>query len=277
MGDNNNSGSNSSEYGGCLFLIGVILVGWIAGIGPFKGLSSCSSDKSEKIETSTPVEYKKNNNSGSLLGGLKNANKKSSSERESNVTNNSSDYTSNTKSSAPKKWRESLPNGGYADFIQYEDGSLKSTRVEPCMFCGGTGICRGCNGAGGRYGRAYGGTYYPCKMCLQTGQCSSCKGEKKITTITVRDAYGNTTLTSSSGYSAAGGSGGTIVNSPRGSSSYSGSSSDSYESSSSSYDKSNDYVETIEYAPNYSGESNDQFCAKCGSVGPAHVHIKRRY
>ena len=46
--------------------------------------------------------------------------------------------------------------------------------------------------------------------------------------------------------------------------------------SSSSEDTSNDYIETIEYAPNYTGESNDVWCEKCQEFAPRHSHIRKR-
>lgn len=47
--------------------------------------------------------------------------------------------------------------------------------------------------------------------------------------------------------------------------------------SSSGRSRSNDYIETIEYAPNYTGKDNSEYCPVCGKVAPKHVHIKKRY
>lgn len=220
-----------------------------------------------------------------LISSCDNKVKKTSYDYRSNKSSSTSfsKESSNRSQSAPaqpKKWRQNLPGGGYADYVQQTDGSLTITQVQPCMFCHGTKVCPACGGTGGTYGRAYGGMYYPCKMCLQTGQCSSCKGEGSITTISVTDASGNTSMTSSSGYSAVGGSGGTIVTSPNGKrtaypsgGSVSGGGSSRH---SDNHDRSNDYVETIEYAPNYTGESNNEWCEKCQKIAPAHSHIRKR-
>lgn len=191
---------------------------------------------------------------------------------------NQTSNESNNQASQPKKWRQDLPGGGYADYIQHEDGSLTVTQVQPCMFCHGTKICPACGGAGGTYGRAYGGMYYPCQMCLQTGKCSSCKGEGSVTTISITDAAGNTHMTSSNGYSAVGGPGGTIVTDPNGrrTGHPSGGGVSRSSSISSQRDRSNDYIETIEYAPNYTGESNDEWCEKCQKISPRHSHIRKR-
>ena len=184
-----------------------------------------------------------------------------------------------TNQNLAKSWRQDLPGGGYIDYVQHEDGSLTTTQVQPCFACHGTRICQGCGGAGGRYGRAYGGMYYPCNMCPQTGQCGQCKGEGTITTVSTTDAAGNTSLRSSNGYSAVGGPGGTIVTDPNGRSTghpsggggHSGSS-----RSSSTANHSDEYIETIEYAPNYTGEPDNPWCDKCHEYAPRHSHIRKR-
>ena len=199
----------------------------------------------------------------------------------SSSTNYSIERSNGSNNQAqPRKWRENLPGGGYADYIQQADGSLTVTRVEICQFCHGTAVCPACGGVGGRYGSAYGGMYYPCNMCSQSGICNSCKGEGRITTISVTDASGNTTMTSSNGYSAVGGPGGTIVTSPDGRSTghpsgggVPGSSSSRH---SDNYDTSNDYVETIEYATNYTCEPDDEWCEKCQKIARRHAHIRKR-
>lgn len=181
--------------------------------------------------------------------------------------------SSNTQT---KSWRQELPGGGYCEFVQHEDGSLTTKRVQPCLACHGTKICQGCGGTGGTYGRAYGGIYYPCKMCLQTGQCSTCKGEGSVVTVSTTDASGNTNLQSSNGYSAVGGPGGVIVTDPNGRRTAIPSGGGSRSNNSPREDRSNDYIETIEYAPNYTGESNDVWCDKCQEYAPRHSHIKKR-
>lgn len=56
---------------------------------------------------------------------------------------------------------------------------------------------------------------------------------------------------------------------------YNGSSSS--DRGSSSYGSSdNDYIETIEYAPDYTGNAPDVWCSKCGKYMPRHSHIKKR-
>lgn len=199
--------------------------------------------------------------------------------KNSQISSNQNNKSGVKTSHGPKKWRQNLPGGGYADYVQNKDGTLTVTQVQPCMFCHGTKVCPGCGGTGGTYGRAYGGMYYPCKMCLQSGKCNSCKGEGQVTTISRTDAAGNTSIVSSNGYSAVGGPAGAIVTDPNGrrTGHPSGGGFNSESSSSSSKrDNKNDYVEIIQYAPNYTGEPNDAWCGKCQSYSPRHVHIKKR-
>lgn len=178
----------------------------------------------------------------------------------------------------PRTWRDELPEGGYREYVQHEDGSLTTKQVQVCFACRGSKICQGCGGFGGRYSQAYGGMYYPCTMCMQSGRCSACKGEGSITTVATTDAAGNGFLRNSSGYTATGNSGGTIVTDPNGRSTAhpSGGSNSGRSGGSSSRDNSNDYVETVEYAPNYTGEPNDVWCEKCQKYSPRHSHIRNR-
>ena len=60
-------------------------------------------------------------------------------------------------------------------------------------------------------------------------------------------------------------------------SSSSSSSSSSYSGSSSTTNNQKNYIDVIEYAPNYTGEDNSVWCPTCGKIAPRHVHIKKRY
>ncbi len=56
---------------------------------------------------------------------------------------------------------------------------------------------------------------------------------------------------------------------------YSSSSGSKSKSSSSSSSNVKNYIETIEYAPNYTGKDNSEWCDICKKVAPAHKHIKK--
>ena len=58
-----------------------------------------------------------------------------------------------------------------------------------------------------------------------------------------------------------------------GSGGYSGGS--SKRSSSSSNNRKKDYIEVIEYSPNYTGQDNSEWCDICKKIAPAHKHIKK--
>jgi len=116
---------------------------------------------------------------------------------------------------SPYTFSFSTPAGGTCQVTINTDNSMDVYEKNPCRFCRGSKICQGCNGAGGIYGRAYGGMYYPCTMCYQTGKCHSCKGEGWVTTQThVKDGYG--TIWSSNGYYTVGTPDGCLIYSPNG-------------------------------------------------------------
>ena len=177
----------------------------------------------------------------------------------------------------PSQTRVDLPNGGYQIITTNPDGSRDFKTVEKCRFCNGTSLCGICGGAGGTMGRAYGGIFYPCTGCNATGRCGQCHGEGTITTYTHMDKDGNGTMMNSSGYVGSTSSAGTLVTSPDGriTAHPSGGGSSSTSSSSTRSDN-NDYIETIEYAPNYTGEDNSVWCDKCQKVLPRHAHIRKR-
>lgn len=178
-----------------------------------------------------------------------------------------------------KAWKQELLRGGYCEYVQKEDGTLTSKRVEPCLYCHGTKICPACNGAGGVYGRAYGGMYYPCSICLQSGQCRNCKGEGFVTTVTQLDPNGNSVSLSSDGMTAIGNAGGTIVTSINGSRAYPSKRGISRDESRNNQveNKNNEYIDFIDYnVPNYTGNDNSEWCERCRDYKPRHLHIKKR-
>lgn len=88
-----------------------------------------------------------------------------------------------TNDTGRRSWRQNNPNGGYVDYVQNPDGSIDATAVNPCIICGGSKVCRVCNGQGGVMGRAYGGTWYPCKACGGSKVCQSCRGQGYTTLV----------------------------------------------------------------------------------------------
>lgn len=156
-------------------------------------------------------------------------------------------------------WRKTTPNG-YEDWVKNADGSYSVTSVTKCLWCHGSTVCCICNGMGGTYGRAYGGMWYPCKSCAGTKVCQNCHGKGKSILVS-RVANGVAVGYDQNGRMFTGGGG-----------SSSGGSSSRRSSSSNS---SNDYIETIEYAPNYTGSDN-VWSDKCQKVAPRHSHIRKR-
>lgn len=132
------------------------------------------------------------------------------------ATTTTTTTTTTTNNSNTRHMHTDLPNGGYIDYTWDENGVLHTVTCQPCLWCHGTKICSICNGNGGVYGRAYGGTWYTCKSCGGTGVCQNCKGEGYTVTTTVTNPDGTSTLSSSNGYTANSFGGGTIVTSPDG-------------------------------------------------------------
>lgn len=171
-----------------------------------------------------------------------------------------------------KVWREELGGGMFAINIE-KNGVRNRTVYGPCKMCRGSSICSTCHGMkicmicqgqGGIVTSGY-GQYIACYACNTTGQCSLCNGTGKC--ICSNYDYPGYTP----GYSTVYGANGQIISN----SSYTSGTSSSRSSSSSST-RTNDYIETIEYAPNYTGESNDEWCEKCQKIAPRHSHIKKR-
>lgn len=154
--------------------------------------------------------------------------------------------------------RVDTPNG-YCEYIAYDDGSCVMIMHNLCPMCYGTGVCRACNGAGAIWGPAYGGMWYPC-ACAGTGKCTFCGGEG-YRTVNSLMRQGTVTSIDQSGRVAVDAIG------------YVGSSG----SASSARSSSNDYIEVIEFAPNYTGGDNSEYCPKCKKLMPRHSHIKKRY
>ncbi|MBR3871745.1 MAG: hypothetical protein IKJ22_03285 [Paludibacteraceae bacterium] len=175
---------------------------------------------------------------------------------------------------------QDLPGGGHIEYTTLDDGRIMMKTVIPCRLCYGSSRCAACFGQGGIFGAAYGGMWYPCNLCLGTGQnhCAVCQGKGEVITIAFTDGNGNSYGFSSNGSVSQSNSAGTIVSTPNGTKVYpnGSSSSSSSHSSSSSRDRSNDYIEVIEYAPQYVGDSPDVWCEKCGKYGSRHSHIKKR-
>lgn len=185
------------------------------------------------------------------------------------TTGNAGNAVPQPTGNGQRTWRQTLPNGGYCDHVMNPDGSGTSTTVMPCTWCHGTKICPICGGQGGICG--YGGTWYPCKSCCGSRICQNCKGTG-FTTLVSTFQNGVAIGYDNNGRVYTGGGSGSGLSSSSGSfSSGSGS------SGSGSSSRSNDYIETIEYAPNYTGEDNSEYCPVCGKVAPKHVHIKKRY
>lgn len=169
----------------------------------------------------------------------------------------------NNNSDGTISWKQELPNGGYCYYTMNPDGSGTATTCTPCLWCHGTKVCSICNGLGGVYGRAYGGMWYPCKSCGGTATCQNCHGQGYSTLVsTIQNGVAIGYDQNGNVYVGGGGS------------SY-GDSSDSSSSSNRS-GSGYDYMDVIEYAPNYTG-NNNQYCRQCDKWGPAHVHIRKRY
>ena len=171
-----------------------------------------------------------------------------------------------------RSWRQTLPNGGYCDYVMQPDGSCTTTTVMPCLWCHGAKTCSICHGTGGVMG--YGGVWYPFSSCAGTRICRNCNGTGTTTLVsTIRNGmavgYDNNGQVYTSGGGAFGGS--------YDGSSSSSSSSSSYSGSSSTTNNQKNYIDVIEYAPNYTGEDNSVWCPTCGKIAPRHVHIKKRY
>ncbi len=167
----------------------------------------------------------------------------------------------NTTSNPGNSWRQQLPNGGYCDYTRNADGSYSTLTVIPCTWCHGTKNCTICHGTGGVMG--YGGIWYPCTACGGLKICRNCNGQG-FTTMAGRVQNGVGIGYDSNGHvhmGAAGTSG----------------SEERSERSIPSRNSGKDYIDVIEYSPNYTGEDNSCYCPICDEVAPRHTHIKKHY
>lgn len=180
-----------------------------------------------------------------------------------NTNNNTSAGKYSVEAMANGAKRVNLPDGGYRIIREQSDGSQTYYEEHPCIICHGDGKCHICWGTGGTY-NSYTGIFYPCSGCVGKNVCHACQGKGKTTLTGV---YKN-------GVARGMGNDGRVYS---GSASSGGSSgSGSSRSGSSGSSRSNDYIETIEYAPNYTGGDNTQWCDKCKKYAPAHSHIRKR-
>lgn len=163
--------------------------------------------------------------------------------------------------STPKAQRIHEMNG-YTDIIPQANGTKLMITHQICFHCKGLRMCSVCGGRGGII-HPFLGTYIPCTNCMSSGSCKYCRGTGEQVFQSVVDGQGNGYGVDMNGnVVTTGGSGG-----------YSGSS--SKRSSSSSNNRKKDYIEVIEYSPNYTGQDNSEWCDICKKIAPAHKHIKK--
>ena len=173
--------------------------------------------------------------------------------------------------------RQNIPTGGYVEYTPQANGGMMVKTVRPCNVCHGSAVCTSCFGAKGRWGAAYGGTWYPCLVCGGDGKnhCRVCQGKGEIVTISYVDKNMNGFGIGSNGTVSQSSPAGTVVSTPYGTKVFP--SEDKNTSSSNGTSSSvNDYVEQIEYTPCYTGDCPDEWCEKCKKWGRPHVHIKKR-
>lgn len=146
---------------------------------------------------------------------------------------------------------------GHSDFIAFE-GTVNNTQREnsnmvTCTYCIGSGRCNKCNGIGILCAFD---VYRTCFICQGSGVCPICKGERKI-----YKTYNNTTNVTIQ------------LNNPG----YS----EGYKEDHPSPPRTEichacngtgKGMDQITYSTNYTGTSNDRYCSKCGTTGPAHSH-----
>lgn len=222
------------------------------------------NDKNSYIAHGEPVSFNATGNTRKQnTAPRQNRNNNYGNSRNNSSNNAISNY--NKESSGRITWRQNYPNGGYCDYVLNPDGSGSAISKIPCTWCHGTKVCSICQGRGGTYGRAYGGMWYPCVSCAGSGMCQNCRGEGyTILTMQINNGVAIGYDQKGNIYTGGGGSG-------------SGSSSgSSRHSSGSRSSRSKDYVDVIEYAPDYTGDNN-RYCKQCDRIGPAHVHIRKRY
>ena len=148
--------------------------------------------------------------------------------------------------------------------------ATNAQEMTTCTTCKGTGRgpCLGCLGTGGYYIDYFGYLHY-CLACGGHGKsiCYICNGMGKIVKYnSKRNNYVNPTPYT-------GGSVGGYSGRSSGSSSTSSSSrSSKIRETCLACDGTGKGREIITYQPNYTGQPNDEYCAKCGSVSSAHSH-----
>ena len=143
---------------------------------------------------------------------------------------------------------------GNMEMWVHPDGSSTIKTKMLCHSCRGKLKCNICGGTGNAY--ALIGGYMPCPTCQASpGTCATCKGEGYIVSTK------NWTPAQAQAYLDAHRE---IKN--------------QYERQSKKYssERERQYIETIEYEPNYTGKPNDQWCEKCQKFAPAHYHAKKR-
>jgi len=171
---------------------------------------------------------------------------------------------------------------GYTECTVYGDGRVVTTRVSYCQLCHGSKTCTMCSGMGGHYESSYYGLRWaPCVWCNGTGEnkCRTCHGTGYTTSINVVYPNGNGYGVGSDGSATRSTSAGTVISTPNNGTIVvpnGGSSGGSSSSSKNQSSSENDYIEVIEYAPDYTGKSPDVWCEKCQKFGPRHVHIKKK-
>lgn len=193
-------------------------------------------------------------------------NSQNSQSNQSNYTSQSSQSsTDNTSKKYPYTERSTTSNGETAT-TYYADGRVDITTTINCTVCNHTGNCLTCGGTGSTF---FMNMFYPCPLCGGTGKCAYCHGLGKMTSTYSynRNAPAVSTAPST----------GTTYYDPGTSStsSYSGSTSTSTSTRRTCPGCRGTKIgmSRIEWAPNYTGKDNTQWCAECGAYKQAHVHI----
>lgn len=153
--------------------------------------------------------------------------------------------------------------GAIATTYQAPNGEYVLEIKHFCKSCGTTGICSVCAGMGGIYISSF-GYFQPCISCGGRKICMGCGGQGYIMQQLTSPYPFSEEYVKQSYYSAAAMS--------RGSSSSSNS-----RNSSSRSNASDNYIEVIEYAPDYTGNGTKVWCEKCKCYDYRHSHIKKRY
>lgn len=180
----------------------------------------------------------------------------------SKATANHSSFKSNTvqkpKQSTSNKdqyYYINCGDNGNVEMWEHPDGTCTIQQKMKCYSCRGTLKCNICYGTGNSY--AYISRYMPCTACGATGNCSTCKGKgflysKNTFNSKEAEAYMKAHRTIEAEYKKQKYSRNGNINSD------------------------NNYMETVEYAPNYTGlEDSHYWCEKCKKFGRRHSHIRK--